>query len=54
MSTTTNPVTQTAEVDVNSASIHDNIPVFTETGNLSRNIPKKMAAIKLDKTRAAG
>ena len=46
VSTTINPVTQTAEVDVNKASIQV-IPLTVELGSIKRRVPTKMTNRKL-------
>ena len=47
VSTTTSPVTQTADVEVNSASINGvQPPAFDAKGSASRSVPSKMTAKK--------
>ncbi|MFM9329092.1 hypothetical protein [Paenibacillus mesotrionivorans] len=46
MSTTANPVTQTAEVEVNKASSQEMLSPFDETGKASKMEPIKMRAAK--------
>jgi hypothetical protein len=54
MSTTLNPVTHTAEVTVNAASIQEIQPDFVENGILSMTVPTTMVTKKLINTRVAG
>lgn len=53
VSTTTKPVTQTALVDVNSASTNE-ICSVVEKGSNSRNVPKKIRKRKLKTNNLAG
>ncbi len=51
MSTVTRPVTQTAEVAVNSASTSGgDSPDVVDTGSISRPVPSAMAATNADTT----
>jgi hypothetical protein len=54
VSTTINPVTQIAEVEVNRASIKLIFPETVLKGSIRRKAPKKMAAAKLMASTWAG
>ena len=47
------PVTQTAEVSVNRASIKD-MPFFVENGNINNNVPDSMTKRKMKTIRTGG